>query len=356
MISEKRIISSQNYNKLFIICIFLFGIVSGGISAVADQSNETSNAGGNDFPTLHGTITTGYPDIYYWNPYAGWDQDLISTAGFGLYPSDIGIWDETETEPLPPPDSSVDHWVKLAFFPAGSEPGQPGILSGYVGGRNFNAEVTLAGKQNSNDVFHKIITIRPQENGVFVWAIPDDLAIVQFYQATASVGGIPVTSEIVSTSLVKEKQTLSADPSSAFATDTAASSSSVPDTASTAAPVPTGASALVSTASSLTVITYLTLSADNLRPDVGQEVILSGSLTGNGRGVPGATISIEVPDYGTDFLPLISTTTDGDGRFSATINTWEGGVVPVRAVFKGDDKYQPSTSNTLTFTAGNFFQ
>ena len=65
------------------------------------------------------------------------------------------------------------------------------------------------------------------------------------------------------------------------------------------------------------------------------------------------TITIEVPDYGTDFLPLISKKTDIDGKFSATINTFEAGVVPVPTVFEGDDKYMSSTSNILTFSAGN---
>ena len=205
MTSEKRIITFQKYNGLIILGIFIAAFMVCGIPAVAGEFPTTNGGtptytGGSDFPTTHGGVPSGYLDFEYWNPYAGWDLDLISTAGFGLYPSDIGIFDDEETEALPPPDSSVDHWVKLGYFPAGSETGQPAILSGYVGGRNYNSEVTLAGKQNSNDVFHKIITIRPQEDGIFVWAIPDDLAIVQFYQATAYVGGIPVKSDIVSTS------------------------------------------------------------------------------------------------------------------------------------------------------------
>lgn len=332
MTSEIRINSFQKFSGQAILGILIIGIVICAIPAVAVE-----------FPTTQGGVPSGYLDFEYWNPYAGWDMDMISTATFDTY---FPIMDESWAEELPSSDSSVDHWVTFSYFPAGSEPGQPAILSGYVGRRSYNAEVTITGKKNAADVFHKIITIRPQENGVFVWAIPDDLQIVQFYQAIARVGDIPAKSEIVSTSLGTDEIPVSSDPSSAFATDSIASS-----TSDTSAPVST-ASAPASTSSSLPIITYLTLSANNLRPAVGQEVTLSGSLTGNGKGVPGAIISIEVPDYGTDFLPLVSTTTDSNGRFTATINTWEAGVVPVRAVFAGDDKYQAATSSILTFTAG----
>jgi hypothetical protein len=107
-------------------------------------------------------------------------------------------------------------------------------------------------------------------------------------------------------------------------------------------------------ASDLQVITSMTLSANNLRPTVGTDVELTGRLVdSSGKGVSGVSITIEVPDYGTDFLPLLSTSTDGDGRFSATISTWESGGVPVRAVFEGTDKYLASTSNTLTFYASD---
>jgi hypothetical protein len=317
---EKQIRAVKKYNVLDILVMLIVGISIFGVPAFA---------AGNEFPSLNGGINTGYLDFDYWNPYVGWDQDLVSMAGIGIYPLGELDW-PTETVTLSPPDSSVDHWVKLSHFPAGSTAGEPAILSGYVGGRNYNANVTIAGKKNSSDIFHNIITIRPQDNGVFVWAIPKGLDIVQFYQATATVGGIQAKSEIVSTSVNKGDKPISTTPTSII----------------------TSATTAVTTAKSLPISTSLTLSADSLHPVVGQEVTLTGRLTGNGKGISGATISIEVPDYGTDFLPLISTQTDSDGRFSATINTTEGGVVPVQAVFEGDDKYMSSTSNTLTFTAG----
>jgi len=330
MTSKKRIKSPIIYIWHIVLGFLMVGVVICAIPSVAG------------FPTTHGGIPTGYTGFEHWNPYGGWGT--ISTTGFDMMFPDV---DDSFAEILPPPSSStgqkpsgetvtnnanaplpssssrVDHWVKFSYFPAGSSSGQPAILSGYVGGKNSNAEVTIAGKKEITDVFYKIITIYPQENGLFVWAIPDNLAIVQFYQATAKVGGIPAKSEIISTSFIPVSQ----DPSSAYDTDTSAPSSSLPG------------------------ITSLTLSADILRPAVGQDVTLSGSLTANGKGVSGATITIEVPDYGTDFLPLVSTTTDSSGRFLATINTWEDGVVPVQAVFSGDEKYQAATSSTLTFTA-----
>ena len=317
MTSEKRIRSIKKYNGLVILLILIVGIAIFGVPVVA--------------------AVNGVPEISDWNPYAGWDLDLLSEAGINILPTGDVNWTEEPDEALLTPDSTDNHWVKLSYFPAGSAAGQPAILSGYVGGNYYNADVTIAGKKNSSDIFQDIITVRPQENGVFVWAIPNNLAVVQFYQATATVGGTPAKSEIISTSVINKAKPVSTNSTTAIAATSVVSSATTP----------------ASTSSSLPVSTSLTLSADNLRPAVGQEVILSGRLTANGKGVSGKTITIEVPDYGTDFLPLISTQTDSDGRFSATINTTEGGVVPVQAVFEGDEKYMSSTSNTLTFTAGN---
>lgn len=331
MTSEKQIRSVKKYNGLVILLILIVGMAIYGFPVVA--------------------AVNGVPEISDWNPYTGWDLDLLSEAGINILPTGDVNWTEEPDEALLNPDSTDNHWVKLSYFPAGSAAGQPAILSGYVGGNYYNADVTIAGKKNSSDIFHDIITVRPQENGVFVWAIPNNLAIVQFYQATATVGGTQAKSEIVSTSVINKAKPVSTNSTTAVAATSVASPA--PTQVSTASSVASSVPTQVSTASSLPVSTSLTLSADNLRPAVGQEVILSGRLTANGKGVSGKTITIEVPDYGTDFLPLISTQTDSDGRFSATINTTEGGVVPVQAVFEGDDKFMSSTSNTLTFTAGN---
>lgn len=278
-----------------------------------------------------------FPETHSWNPYQGWDIELSSVAGIGLFPTVQVDWTPKPTaEPLP--KVSSDTWVKLAYYPPGSEPGQPAILAGYVGGRNYNAEVTITGKMNVNDEFHDIITTRAQENGVFVWAVPDELKSVPYFQAVAKVSGTIAKSEIVQTTglsgYVPAGSTVQPSPAPG--------------------PIIAAATSAPSPASSLPVITSLTLSANNLRPTVGTDVVLTGRLVdSSGKGVPGVSITIEVPDYGTDFLPLLTTSTDGDGRFTATISTWESGSVPVRAVFEGNDKYLASTSNTLTFYASD---
>lgn len=277
-------------------------------------------------------VCADFPETHYWNPYEGWDIELSSVAGIGLFPTVEVDWTPEPTSEVPKKVSS-DSWVKLAYYPHGSEAGQPAILAGYVGGRNYNADVTITGKLKVDDPFHDIVTIKAQENGVFVWAVPDDLNTVPYFQAVATVSGTTAKSEIVQTTGLSGY---------------VPAESSVPASQTTPVSKPT----TQPQDSSLPVITSLTISADNLRPTVGTSVQVSGRLLdSSGKGVPRASITIEVPDYGTDFLPLLDTTTDGDGRFSGTISTWEGGVVPVRAVFEGDEKYMASTSNTLTFSA-----
>lgn len=283
------------------------------------------------------TVSAVFPETHSWNPYEGWDIELSSVAGIGLFPTVEVDWTPKPTAG-PLPKVSSDTWVKMAYYPPGTEAGQPAILAGYVGGRNYNAEVTITGKMKVDDEFHDIVTTKAQENGIFVWAVPDELETVPYFQAVAKVSGTMAKSEIVQTSglsgYVPAESTVPASTPPASGPVIAAA---------TQAPAP---------ASDLPVITSMTLSANNLRPIVGSDVELMGRLVdSSGKGVSGVSITIEVPDYGTDFLPLLTTSTDGDGRFSATISTWEGGGVPVRAVFEGDDKYLASTSNTLTFYA-----
>ena len=269
-----------------------------------------------------------FPETHYWNPYEGWDIELSSVAGIGLFPTVEVDWTPKPTSGPLPKSTAADTWVKLAYYPPGTEEGQPALLAGYVGGRNYNAEVTITEKMEVADDFQNIVTIKAQENGIFVWAIPDSLEKVKYYQAVATVSGSSAKSEIVATSGI---------------------SGYVPVDSGTIPPLPVASSV---PELSHPVITSLTLSANTMRPMVGESVELTGRLTDNsGKGVAKAEIVIEVPDYGTDFLPLTSTTTDGDGRFSATINTIESGGVPVRAVYEGDDTHLSSTSNTLIFYA-----
>jgi len=280
----------------------------------------------------------GFPQTHSWNPYEGWDIELSSVAGIGLFPTVEVDWTPKPTAG-PLPKVSSDTWVKLAYYPPGSDVGQPAILAGYVGGRNYNAKVTITGKMNVEDVFHDIVTIEAQENGVFVWAVPDEIQNVPYFQAVAQVSGAMAKSEIVQTT----GPTVYV-PAGAETQSQGSSSQGTPVIPASTAPVQSD--------TTLPAITSMTLSADTTRPDVGKDVTLSGRLVDSrGKGVPGAAITIEVPDYGTDFLPLLTTSTDGDGRFSATISTWEGGIVPVRAAYEGDDSYLASTSNTLTFYA-----
>ena len=141
-----------------------------------------------------------FPETHYWNPYEGWDVELSSVAGIGLFPTVEVDWTPKPTSGPLPKSTAADTWVKLAYYPPGTEEGQPAILAGYVGGRNYNAEVTITGKMEVADDFHDIVTIKAQENGIFVWAVPDSLDEVKYYQAVATVSGSSAKSEIVATS------------------------------------------------------------------------------------------------------------------------------------------------------------
>jgi hypothetical protein len=140
---------------------------------------------------------TGVQEIGSWNPYQGWDMDLASKI--------TGVFPQVEVSETPIPDSTdmplastnPDFWVKLAYYPAGSSSGQPAILAGYVGGNNFNSKVTIGAKKDASGDFKDLVTIKPQDNGVFVWAVPDKIKDVNFYQATAVIGGVPAKSDIV---------------------------------------------------------------------------------------------------------------------------------------------------------------
>jgi len=279
--------------------------------------------------------TADFPETHTWNPYQGWDIELSSVAGIGLFPTVPVDWTPKPTT-TPAPKMSSDTWVKLAYYPPGSEPGQPAILAGYVGGRNYNADVTITGKIKEEDNFHDIVTVKAQDNGVFVWAVPDELKTVAYFQAIATVSGTIAKSEIVKTNSISGYVPVQ----SAISPSQAVPISPAQTPKSSTPPLP--------------ITTTLTLSANNLHPTVGTDVELTGRLVdSSGKGVPGVTITIEAPDYGTDFLPLLTTTTDGDGRFSATISTWESGSVPVRAMFEGTEKYLASNSNTLMFYASD---
>lgn len=341
----------------FLICLVLACIIPSviAVGVFPSTSGTTGITEGTDFPTTRESplslTTIGNPLDYYWNPYYGWDLSYYTNWDyanwdFGLFPVTQYDWLE-EPDDTPIPDAASDHWVKLAYFPPGTSAGQPALLSGYVGGRYYNAEITITGKMTAPDEFHDIITIKPQENGIFVWAIPDTLSEVAFYQAIAKVGGVGEKSEIVRTSRISAYEPVASASQIPSSSNGIASSVHNPDYPDESSPA-----IIAGSEDTIQRITRLTLSADSLRPAVGEEVVLSGRLTDDkGKGVAGVTITIEVPDYGTDFLPLTTTTTDGEGRFSESINTWQGGVVPVRAVYEGDDQYLGSSSNTLTFHA-----
>lgn len=269
-----------------------------------------------------------FPQTQSWNPYEGWDAEFSSVVGTGLFPTvEVNYTEKPTSEPIPKSTTS-DTWVKLAYYPPGTEAGQPAILAGYVGGRNYNAEVTISGRVDVKDEFQKIVTTKAQDNGIFVWAVPDSLEDFKYFQAIAAVSGASVKSNIVATSGLSGYIPVDSDAGTPIVSTTTEPESVSP------------------------VITTLTLSADTTRPKVGENVQLSGRLTDDkGKGVSNAKITIEVPDYGTDFLPLTTTKTDGNGEYTATIITKEENIVPVRAVYEGDDTHLASTSNSLTFYA-----
>lgn len=281
----------------------------------------------------------GEAEIPYlnWDLYEGWDINMVSKVGVGLFPTIEIPYKSDSSSSKTLQKATTDHFASIYYFPQDPDTGDKPLLVGYVGGKNYNVLVLIGGKKAPGDDFASLKLLTPAEGGLFVWAIPDDLQDLNYYQAMATVNGLTVKSNIA--------QVTSSEPQKDLITE-----------------IPTSIPVIMGTESknieptpekSATKFTSLTLSASTLSPNVGDEVRVSGRLTDStGRGVPNVPISINAPDWGDPtMLPLVTTKTDEDGAFEAMIQTTEPGVVPVQASFAGNDQFLQSTSNTLTFTA-----
>ena len=101
--------------------------------------------------TLPGIISSvfaedGFPESYSWNPYEGWDLDLVSKISNSVFPM-VEVSEIPTTIATEVPKTGPDYWVKLAYYPSGFSKGQPALLAGYVGGKNLQCKSDIISKK-----------------------------------------------------------------------------------------------------------------------------------------------------------------------------------------------------------------
>ncbi len=272
-------------------------------------------------PVLADTLSMSTVDNYYQQR----DPLLDSSLTPGIFPvKNVTLTeDESDSSSLQTMATGGDLFVILSPVPAKKTGGQD-MLVGYVAGRNTNVNVVISGRETMDDPFEELDSVRADENGIFVWPVPDELAGMVRYSATATgTAGTAVSSGVRFSGTDDDT-----DEEQVVMTPTAR----VTDT-------------------EMPKSTSLTLKASTSSPKVGEPVTLSGKLTdASGKGVSGASILIEEDD-GTGFLDLKTVRTGGDGRYETDIQTVFAASVPLRASFDGDDKYLPSRSSQIIFRA-----
>ena len=105
---------------------------------------------------------------------------LPDTAVAGYHP---GFFTRTDsTESIPPLVNTYENntsvarstspAVNFSFFP-GDEKGQQPSLAGFVSGATRNASVNISGRRTNSESYQFLVTVTPNNQGIFVWPIPE---------------------------------------------------------------------------------------------------------------------------------------------------------------------------------------
>lgn len=285
-----------------------------------------------------------YPIEAYANPYNpyGWGNPS---------PNLVNVFPTLTIEPL---DNSVSSstanskslsgkvWVTISPFSAALSGQKTNLLVGYISGTRTGVTLTIAGKKGSDSEFSDITPITPDENGLFVWAVPISQENTDLFRVSARSGGSEVLSNAIR--FTDEDKDAIADPVITPVKKT--SSPITPDIppVRTAIPEGTGEPSGFS-------LSHLTISASTTTPAVGEEVAITGRLTDqSGKGISGATVTMDESGYsGTD--PLTTTQTSSDGSFDFTVGVSYAYTVGMLAHYDGDESHSSADSNTIMFTA-----
>ncbi|PKL60764.1 MAG: hypothetical protein CVV33_00995, partial [Methanomicrobiales archaeon HGW-Methanomicrobiales-4] len=102
---------------------------------------------------------------------------------------------ETSSRVLP--KTGGDIWVTISPFTASLSGQTTDMIAGYLSGDRNGATITIAGKRPSDTDFSDITTIKPDENGLFIWAFPAGLKDADLFRVTARSGSTEVQSNAI---------------------------------------------------------------------------------------------------------------------------------------------------------------
>ncbi len=238
--------------------------------------------------------------------------------------------------------SKVSFTITLSAVPASVTTG-PDMLVGYVSSQKNNLEVVITGRESLSSDFKEVGTTKTDDNGMFVWIVPESArGMVRYAASAAGSTGSAVSNAVTfesndnSANMAMNIDTVPVQPVKTAATPVA-SVSSTSKRSDVSSPLPT----------------QLTLRVSTTTPYVGDEVTLSGRLTdSSGVGVAKASIVVGEDD-GYGFGSLNTVRTDSNGNYESTITTMFADSVPLQARFEGNNEYLPSNSMSVFIRAVN---
>jgi hypothetical protein len=280
------------------------------------------------------------PITAYVNPYGWGDPSLIP----------VDVFPTLTIEPLDNPrPSSAENvkpldkiWVTISPFSAALSGQKTNLLLGYLSGTRAGVTLTIAGRGSSDSDYSDITPITPDENGLFVWAVPTYQDNTVLFRVSARSGGTQVLSNAIR--FTDEGKDPIADPVISPVKTTYQIIKPVLYPVQTAIPVVSGEQSGFD-------LSHLIISASTTTPAVGEEVAITGSLTDqNGEGISGATVTMDESGY-SGGEPLTTTQTSSDGSFKFTVGVSYAYTVGMLAHYKGDESHSSADSNTIMFAA-----
>jgi len=287
-----------------------------------------------------------YPISAYANPYNpyGWGNP-------SPYSVDINTIPTLTIEPLATPRPTlvtnskslpVKVLVTISPFSVTMNDKTINQLVGYISGTRTGVTLTITGKGVSDSDFSDITSITPDENGLFVWAVPNSQSTIDQFRVSARSDGTEVLSNAIR--FTDENKASTEDPVISPVKKTSVI------IRPTSSPVPTVIPVATSESSGFG-LSHLTITASTTTPAVGETVAVSGRLTDqNGKGISGATVTMDESGYSGDD-PLTTTQTSSDGSFDFTVGVSYAYTVGMLAHYNGDESHSSADSNTIMFAA-----